>query len=206
MLVVVDYGMGNLRSVAKALERAGAAPRVSAEPADVARATTLVVPGVGAGPQAMRELQARRLVDPILQHVQQGKPYFGICLGLQLLFDTTEEQEGSETLHVLRGTVRRFQPANASLKVPHIGWNCVQYATTPICPLFDGIPNGSYFYFVHSYYADPTEAGIVASTTDYDSAFASAVWRERMFATQFHPEKSQELGLRVLRNFVQQCH
>ena len=202
MLVVVDYGMGNLRSVAKALERVGGRPTVSSDPRDVARAEQLVLPGVGAGPQAMQELRTRKLVDPIVNHIRADKPYLGICLGLQLLFDRTEEAGGSEGLKTLRGTVKKFT-SSAALKVPQIGWNRIARApAAQDCPLFEGIPDGSFFYFVHSYYAEPLDATVTAATTDYGQAFASAVWRNRLFATQFHPEKSQRAGLKLLENFL----
>ena len=202
MLVVVDYGMGNLRSVAKALERVGGRPVVSADPREVTRAEQLVVPGVGAGPQAMQELRQRRLVEPIVAHIRQHKPYLGICLGLQLLFDRTEEAGGSDGLGVLRGTVKKFQ-SSPELKVPQIGWNrIIRTPAARACPFLDGIPEDSFFYFVHSYYAEPVEPAVTAATTSYGGAFTSAVWRDTLFATQFHPEKSQRLGLQLLENFL----
>ncbi len=205
MLVVVDYGMGNLRSVAKALEHVGGSPRVSSDPALIQRARQLVVPGVGAGPQAMAELRARQLIQPILGHIAQDKPYLGICLGLQLLFERTDEGEGSACLSVLRGTVRRFA-ASAHLKIPQIGWNRV--TRTPqaqACPLLTDIPDGSFFYFVHSYYAEPAAPDVAATTTLYGQPFVSAIWRGNLLATQFHPEKSQRVGLQLLQNFVTRC-
>lgn len=204
MLVVVDYGMGNLRSVAKALEAAGGRPTVSSDPGVVAQATQLVVPGVGAGPHAMQELTARGLIQPIVDHIRQSKPYLGICLGLQLLFERTDEGTGSPTLGVLPGTVKRF--AVTKLKVPQIGWNRV--TRTPAgrtCPLFAGLEDGEFFYFVHSYYAAPAQAQVASATTDYGGDFTSAVWYNRVFATQFHPEKSQRAGIRLLQNFLTQC-
>lgn len=206
MLVVVDYGMGNLRSVAKALERAGGTPQVSSDPKDILKADQLVVPGVGAGPQAMAELRSRGLIEPIRAHIKSGKPYLGICLGLQLLFDRIEEGGGSDGFGVLPGTVRRFTPT-AQRKVPHIGWNRIartQSART--CPLFDGIPDQSFVYFVHSYFADPMERTVASMVTDYGENFASAIWRDNIYATQFHPEKSQRIGLRLLENFLTRCH
>ena len=205
MLVVVDYGMGNLRSVSKALERVGGKPAVSSNPADVQRARQLVVPGVGAGPQAMQEVCSRGLAEPIRQHIQAGKPYLGICLGLQLLFDRTDEAGGSEGLKILRGTVRRF-PAAPGLKVPQIGWNRIaRVERARRCPLFHDVPDGSFVYFVHSYFAEPQEDDVTATTTEYGRPFASAVWRDQLFATQFHPEKSQRVGLQLLANFVTRC-
>ena len=205
MLVVVDYGMGNLRSVAKALERAGGRPVVSSTPADVARATQLVVPGVGAGPHAMQELRARGMLEPVRAHLRANKPYLGICLGLQLLFDRTDEAGGSDGLGILRGTVKKFTVA-APLKVPQIGWNRIaRTAAAHNCPVLDGIPDNSFFYFVHSYYADPLDASVAATMTEYGRPFASAVWQGKLFATQFHPEKSQRLGLQLLENFLTRC-
>ena len=246
MIVVIDYGMGNLRSVSKALESLGAAVRVSGDPADVASAEKLVLPGVGAFPAAMRELTARRLVDPIKAAIASGTPYLGICLGLQLLFERSEEGEGAEGLGVLAGTVKRFSfdaersPSAAPLKVPHMGWNQVHsegkpalspsavssgtaYSAPsdrltpplpgggipfqvaggqPSCPLLRGIAEGSFVYFVHSYYADPRDRSVVALESEYGVTFTAMVWRERLYATQFHPEKSQSVGLQLLRNFV----
>mgnify|MGYP001610259754 FL=1 len=207
MIVVVDYGMGNLRSVSKALESLGASVRVSSEPMRVAAADKLILPGVGAFPAAMQELSARGLVEPITQFIKSGKPYLGICLGLQLLFESSEEGEGAAGLGVLNGAVKRFAPA-ASRKVPHMGWNQVARRQTAEgrrqdgCPLLAGIPDGSFVYFVHSYYAEPAERGITALETDYGVRFAAMVWRDHLYATQFHPEKSQAIGLQLLKNFI----
>ena len=218
MVVVVDYGMGNLRSVSKALESLGASVRVSSDPQDVARAEKIILPGVGAFPAAMRELTARKLVDPITDAIASGKPYLGICLGLQLLFDRGEEGEGANGLGILKGCVRRFRShavtqsrSHAPLKIPHMGWNhvtssqqsAVSSQQTSRCPLLKNIPDGSFFYFVHSYYADPTDRLVVALETDYGGPFASMVWRDKLFATQFHPEKSQSVGLQLLKNFIE---
>ena len=202
MIVVVDYGMGNLRSVSKALESLGASVRVSSDPTEVAAADKLILPGVGAFPAAMRELTARQLVRPITQFIKSGKPYLGICLGLQLLFESSEEGEGAKGLGVLAGAVKRFAPA-ASRKVPHMGWNDVRRpGPRDGCPLLRDIPDGSFVYFVHSYYAEPAERGVTALETDYGVRFAAMVWRDHLYATQFHPEKSQAVGLRVLQNFI----
>jgi len=205
MIVVVDYGMGNLRSVSKALESLGASVRVSDQPDDVAKAEQLILPGVGAGPAAMRELSARKLVEPIKAAIAAGRPYLGICLGLQLLFDRSEEGEGVAGLGVLAGSVRRF--ASNGLKVPHMGWNQIRPQAAGgrrqgNCPLLKGIEDGSFFYFVHSYYADPADRSVVALEADYGGPFAAMVWRGNLYATQFHPEKSQALGLTLLKNFA----
>ncbi|MBI2104205.1 MAG: imidazole glycerol phosphate synthase subunit HisH [Candidatus Omnitrophica bacterium] len=202
MIVVVDYGMGNLRSVSKALESLGASVRVSSEPMAVAAADKLILPGVGAFPAAMRELSARKLVEPIKRFIASGKPYLGICLGLQLLFESSEEGEGAAGLGVLKGTVKRFAPA-ASRKIPHMGWNDVRRpGARDGCPLLRDVPDGSFVYFVHSYYAEPAERAVTALETDYGVRFAAMVCRDSLFATQFHPEKSQAIGLRLLKNFI----
>ena len=286
MIVIVDYGMGNLRSVSKALESLGASVRVSSDPADVVRADKLILPGVGAFPAAMRELAVRKLIDPIKDTLAKGAPYLGICLGLQLLFEESEEGEGAKGLSVLAGRVPRFsfnsklETRNSKLKVPHMGWNqvtrsprsevrgqkeqaslallakdlridiyrtpgaavegAVRVCHVPSgidvtcedepsqlrnkekavrmlqeklaqvqlgargdgCPLLKDIPDGSFFYFVHSYYADPADRAVVALESEYGGRFAAMVWRENLYATQFHPEKSQAVGLQLLKNFI----
>ncbi len=207
-MVIVDYGMGNLRSVAKAVESLGAPVRVTSDPSEVQRADKLILPGVGAFPAAMRELTARGLLEPIHAAIASGKPYLGICLGLQLLFERSEEGEGAAGLGVLRGTVKRLA-VNPALKIPHMGWNQVlrqqtadSRQQTHRCPLLQGIPDGSFFYFVHSYYADPMDRNVVALESDYGMRFPAMVWRGSLFATQFHPEKSQTMGLQLLQNFI----
>ncbi|MBI3320380.1 MAG: imidazole glycerol phosphate synthase subunit HisH [Candidatus Omnitrophica bacterium] len=214
MIVIVDYGMGNLRSVSKALERLGTSVRITADPQEIERATKLVLPGVGAFDAAMRELAARRLIESIRSFLASGKPYLGICLGLQLLFESSEEGRSAPGLGVLRGTVKRLA-ATPPLKIPHMGWNQImstQHGAVSSqqsavsrenrCPLLSGIPDGSFFYFVHSYYADPVDRTTVALESDYGQHFAAMVWSKNLFATQFHPEKSQSVGLKLLENFV----
>ena len=208
MIVIVDYGMGNLRSVSKALERLGAQACLTSRPEDVASAEKLILPGVGAFDAAMRELDARGLTEPIKTAIAANRPYLGICLGLQLLFDSSEEGQGAPGLGILRGTVRRL-PAQADLKIPHMGWNqidSVQQRASSVQAhgrLLQGIPEGSFFYFVHSYYADPADRSLVALESEYGLRFPAMIARERLFATQFHPEKSQAVGLRLLKNFVE---
>ena len=209
MITVVDYGMGNLRSVSKALESLGASVRVSGDPRDVERAEKLVVPGVGAFPAAMRELAARNLVEPIKEAIGREVPYLGICLGLQLLFDESEEGEGANGLGIFPGRVRRFSSNGAApLKIPHMGWNQVvpsqkeKGQSQKGCPLLKDIPEGSFVYFVHSYYADPADRSVVTLEADYGGPFAAMVWRGHLYATQFHPEKSQSIGLQLLKNFI----
>lgn len=200
MIVVVDYGMGNLRSVSKALERLGAQVRLTSDPDEVAKAEKLVLPGVGAFGAAMAELQRRHLIEPIASAIARGTPYLGICLGLQLLFEESEENPGVKGLGLLKGTVKRFS-LDSSLKVPHMGWNQVVRHQNG-CPLLHGIQERSFFYFVHSYYANPADRSLVALESDYGLRFPAMIGRERLFATQFHPEKSQALGLRLLENFL----
>ena len=202
MITIVDYGMGNLRSVAKALEHLGASATLTSDPGEIARAEKLVLPGVGAFGAAMTELKRRQLVEPIRKAIGSGTPYLGICLGLQLLFESSEEAPGVAGLGLLAGTVKKFR--DPSLKVPHMGWNQIARAKTAGLQdhLLEGIPDGSYCYFVHSYYAQPSDETLVTLRTAYGMPFASMVARERLFATQFHPEKSQAVGLRLLENFL----
>ncbi len=198
MIVVIDYGMGNLHSVAKAIEKAGGAVRVSSDPAEVARADKLVLPGVGAFAHAKAELVRLGLGAPVVEHVRSGKKFLGICLGLQLLFETSYEDGTHGGLGLVKGDVVRFK--TRTLKVPHIGWNTLEM--TPGVRLFDGIPDGASVYFVHSYYVAPKDASVVAATTEYGETFTSAIATENIWATQFHPEKSQRVGIRMLENFV----
>ena len=207
-ILIIDYGMGNLRNVQKAFEYIGVLARVSSRTQDVAQAEALVLPGVGAFGDAMAHLAQGGLIGPICQSVSAGKPLLGICLGLQLLFDESEEMGTHQGLGILRGRVVRFAPG---LKVPHIGWNQLQFAghqaggsaapRSP-SPLLDGIPDGSYAYFVHSYHAVADDPSCVLATTDYGLAFASVVQQGNVFGAQPHPEKSQEVGLRLLSNFA----
>lgn len=196
MIVVVDYGMGNLRSVQKAFERMGHRATVSGDPSEVARASKLVLPGVGAFGDAMVHLREMRLVEPVLDAVAREVPLLGICLGLQLLFSESEEQGVHAGLGIFPGRVRRFPETE---RVPQIGWN--QIRARRATPVLDGVPDGSFFYFVHSYYVDPEEDAIVLATTDYGVEYASIVGRDQVFGIQFHPEKSQDMGLRILGNF-----
>jgi len=192
MLTIVDYGSGNLRSVQKAFEKLGTPAAITSDPAAVAAAERLVLPGVGAFGDAMRELTARGLVDPILSHIRADRPFLGICMGLQLLFETGLEGGRHAGLGVLPGEVVRFD-LPPGLKVPHMGWNAVTWRG-------DRRPaaDGEHFYFVHAYHARPTDAAVIAATADYGGPFCAAVRRGRLFATQFHPEKSQAAGLRLL--------
>ena len=200
MICIIDYGMGNLRSVQKGFERMGHQAIVTSDPAAVAAAEKVVLPGVGAFEDAMAELRRRGLVEPVLAAIESGKPFLGICLGLQLLFDTSYENGTHRGLGVLRGEVVRFQLPKG-FSVPHMGWN--QLAVRRRAPLLEGIAEGTYVYFVHSYYVAPADAQVIATETDYGGPFCSMIWRDNVFATQFHPEKSQAEGLRMLRNFAE---
>ncbi len=197
-VVIIDYESGNLRSVARAVAKAGANPIVTSDPTQVAAAPGLIVPGQGSGPSAMRALQARGLVQPLLDYFAGGRPYLGVCLGLQLLLDATDEGD-ADCLGLAPGRVRRLPDG---LKVPHMGWNTVRFQRDH--PLWDGIAQDSHFYFVHSYYADPEERAHVAGLTDYGVEFCSIYARDNVVATQFHPEKSGDNGLRIYANFVRQ--
>lgn len=196
--------MGNLRSVAKALEKVGGKVTVSDKPKMVLRADKLVLPGVGAFKDAMRQLRSRGLIEPIKKSVKEGKPFLGLCLGLQLIFSESQEDGLSRGLDFIEGRVVKFK--SKRLKIPHMGWNTVIVNRSPlnanrICPLLRGIPEGAYMYFVHSYYARPRKENCVAAWTNYGIKFPSVIWKDNIYATQFHPEKSQELGLKILRNF-----
>jgi len=197
-LVIVDYGMGNLRSAQKGFEAAGIDAIVSGDPADVENADGVVLPGVGAFRDCMSNLTQARLIDPLQSAIREGRPFLGICLGMQLLLSLSEEFGLHQGLDVIRGRVVRF-PSARNLKVPHMGWNRV-YQAAPT-PLLEDIPDGAYFYFVHSYYAVPEDPGVVAGWTEYGTRFASVISTGNVFATQFHPEKSDKWGIRVLGNF-----
>ena len=196
MIAIVDYGAGNLRSVAKAIEKLGYAPEVTGDPRKVLSARAVILPGVGASDSAMTALEERGLVEPIRTVIRKGLPFFGVCLGLQLLLESSEE--GSiPCLGVVPGRVKRFPD---SVKTPHMGWNEVTFERDH--PVLEGVESGSYFYFVHSYYADPQDRSLVLGTTDYASQFCSMVARDNVVATQFHPEKSGAVGLRLYENFL----
>ena len=199
MIALVDYGMGNLRSVEKALARVGADVRIVCARANVLAAEALVVPGVGAFGDCMRNLARLDLAGPIRKFIASGRPFLGICLGFQALFESSEEAPGVPGLAVFEGNVPRFG-ANG-LKVPHMGWNQLKIRRAE-CPLLRGVTDGSYVYFVHSYYCAPKSQTLVCGMTDYGVEFCSMLWIENVFATQFHPEKSQAVGLKMLENFV----
>ena len=201
MIALLDYGSGNLRSVEKALRKVGADVRVTQSPDAIHGAQGVVLPGVGAFDDCVNAMDRQQLLRATREWIGAGKPFLGICVGYQALFESSEEFNSCAAgLGVFQGRVVRF-PAQDGLKVPQIGWNQVEFAR-PDCPLYRGIENGSYVYFVHSFFPRPTDPGIVATRTTYGETFASSIWKGNVFATQFHPEKSQAVGLKLLENFV----
>ena len=200
MIYIIDYGMGNLRSVQKSFEKVGHQAIVTSDPADVAAAGKVVLPGVGAFEDAMAELRSRRLLEPVLEAINSGRPFLGICLGLQVLFERSYENGVHEGFGVLPGEVVRFD-LPPEFSVPHMGWNQLTIPRRP--PILEGIEEGTYFYFVHSYYVAPQDPEVVAAETDYGGPFCSMIWRDNLYATQFHPEKSQSDGLKILKNFAE---
>ena len=200
MIALLDYGAGNVRSVQKALTAAGGDVQLVPNPETVAQADAVVLPGVGAFDDCINAMQRQELFEAARAFVSTGKPFLGICIGYQALFEKSEEFNSCAAgLGIFEGSVVRFP--DAEVKVPQIGWNEVQF-TKPDCPIIQGIESGSHFYFVHSYYPQPKDESIVATRTEYGVDFVSAVWRDNVFATQFHPEKSQKVGLQLLTNFV----
>jgi glutamine amidotransferase len=198
-ILIVDYGMANLRSVQKAFEKVGHAAEITSDPNRVAEADQLVLPGVGAFRDAIALLRDSGLAVPIMDHVRAGKPFLGICLGLELLFTTSYEDGEHRGLDLFPGDVVRFADV-PGLKVPHMGWN--QLRIRKPAPMVSDVPDGSAVYFVHSYYVVPKDPSLIATETDYPTPFTSAIWHENVFATQFHPEKSQKVGLAMLRRFA----
>jgi glutamine amidotransferase len=198
MIAIVDYGMGNLRSVSKAFESVGHQAVVTRDPATIKNAGHVVLPGVGAFGDCMANLERFELIEPVRSSIYSGKPFLGICLGLQLLFTQSEEFGLHRGLDIIPGTVKKFA-LEPELKVPHIGWNQVQMQRD--CPLFGDIPNDSDWYFVHSYFVDPADPLVAATMTTYGIPFVSTIWKDNLVACQFHPEKSQSVGLRFIKNF-----
>ena len=200
MIALLDYGAGNVRSVHKALTAVGGNVRLVSAPRAVLDSDAVVLPGVGAFDDCINSMRQKELFDSTRNFIATGKPFLGICVGFQALFEKSEEFNSSGTgLNVFDGSVVRFP--DSATKVPQIGWNEVDILQ-PSCPIFRGIKSGSHFYFVHSYYPQPDDQSIVATRTEYGVPFASSVWNENIFATQFHPEKSQKAGLKLLKNFV----
>lgn len=200
MIAIVDYGMGNLRSVTNAFTKVGADVTVTRDLKTITDARAIVLPGVGAFGKCVENLKTFGLFDFLKEEIARGKPYLGICLGMQILLESSEEAPGVEGMGVIKGSVVRFR---GTMKIPHMGWNSADILKPG--PMFDKIPNGSYFYFVHSFYPAPTEKDVAATITEYGVKFASSIQKDNVNATQFHPEKSQEIGLRLLRNFVTLC-
>jgi len=201
LIAVIDYGLGNLRSVTKALESLGASIELTNKPEIISKANGVVLPGVGAFYKGIENINKLGLADPISQYVAKGKPFLGICLGLQLLFSESEEHGIHKGLGIIKGKVKKFE---SSLKIPHMGWNVVQQ-TNRKEPLFNNIPDESYFYFVHSYFVEPVDKKDIASQTPYGQNFCSAITKKNLFGVQFHPEKSADLGIKLLENFIKIC-
>ena len=210
MIAIIDYGMGNLRSVQKGFERVGREAVVTSDAKTILSASKVVLPGVGAFPDCMRNLREYGLIEAVLQSISSGKPFLGICLGLQLLFTESEEFGISKGLDIIKGRVVRFkgpefdnrQSATNILKVPHMGWNSISIRRRP--PALADIPDNSHVYFVHSFHVVPEDKGVIATTTPYGIEFVSSIWKDNVFAVQFHPEKSQTLGLSILKRFGEQ--
>jgi imidazole glycerol-phosphate synthase subunit HisH len=203
MIAIIDYGMGNLRSVQKGFERMGRDVIVTSDPKKILSAGKVVLPGVGAFPDCMRNLEQYGLIDAVYKSIASGKPFLGICLGMQLLFTEGEEFGISKGLDIIKGRVIRFQgPAFSELKVPHMGWNSISIKRR--APALLDIPDNSHVYFVHSFHTVPEDEIVIATTTTYGIDFVSSIWKDNIFATQFHPEKSQALGLTILKRFGEQ--
>ncbi|MBI4981920.1 MAG: imidazole glycerol phosphate synthase subunit HisH [Candidatus Omnitrophica bacterium] len=202
MIAIIDYGMGNIHSVNKALQVSGAKTLITNKAEDIKSCDKAVLPGVGAFDDAVLELKKQNLIEPILEHVRNGKPFLGICLGMQLLFDESAEAKKEKGLGILKGKVKKFKHSH-DLKVPHMGWN--QLKIIGACPLLRDVPENSFVYFCHSYYPDPLDKGVIAALTNYGQDFAAIVWKEKIFGMQFHPEKSQSIGLKMMENFVNLC-
>lgn len=199
MIALIDYGMGNIKSVSKALETTGTDVKITQSPEDIRNAKAIVLPGVGAFRDCMKNLSKLELISVLKEQILKGKPYLGICLGMQILFTESEEFGLCKGLDIFKGKVVRFQ-LSQGYKIPHMGWNTVKFHKKS--RLLEEIKDNSYFYFVHSYYVSPEDSKVVAGVTDYGVEFTSMIIHENIFATQFHPEKSQKTGLTLLRNFI----
>ena len=197
MIAIIDYGAGNLRSVVNAISRLGYQLKITSIPYEVLTAQAVILPGVGAAADTMANLKKLGLVSPIRQFSAEGRPFLGICVGLQILFTGTEEGDWHECLNVIPGLVRKLP---SGLKIPHMGWNQVRQKTSP--PIFNGIPDEANFYFAHSYYVEPDDRSLVAGETEYGISICSVIAKGNLVATQFHPEKSGEVGLKIYDNFI----
>jgi len=202
MIAIVDYGMGNIHSVQKALQLFGAQTLVTNSPQDILACQKVVLPGVGAFADAMQELEKQNLIPALIKHIKNKKTFLGICLGMQLLLEASQESKGVRGLSIIKGKVVKFKEKN--LKVPHMGWNQLDKISQE-CPLLKDILKNPYVYFCHSYYPDPKEKNVIASTTNYGTDFPSVIWKENIYGVQFHPEKSQSIGLKIIENFVKLC-
>ncbi len=202
-IAIIDYGMGNIHSVAKAVALFGAKPVITNKKSEINSCAKIMLPGVGAFDEAMFELERQDLVSVIKEQINQKKPFLGICLGLQLLFESSQEAKIKKGLGILGGEVIKFI-AGDNLKVPHMGWNDLKIAAGD-CPLLDGVTDNLKVYFCHSYYPKPADESVIAAICDYGAKFACVLWKDNLYGTQFHPEKSQETGLKMIKNFVQRC-
>jgi imidazole glycerol-phosphate synthase subunit HisH len=198
-IIIIDYGMGNLRNVQRGFEKIGVEANITRNKREIEKASGIVLPGVGSFKDCMANLEKYGLIEPLLRSIEKGKPYLGICLGLQILFSEGEEFGSHKGLDLIKGRVVRFN-RDPEYKVPHMGWNTIDIEKD--VPILQGIESGDFFYFVHSYYGVPEENLWVSSWTDYGRRFASSLWKANIFATQFHPEKSQQKGLQILENFI----
>ena len=200
MIAIIDYGMGNLRSVQKGFERVGHEAIITSDPQIIEEARSIVLPGVGAFRDAMTQLKGLGLIEPIISSIESKKPYLGICLGLHLLFSESEEFGHCQGFDLIKGKVKRFR--DPGLKIPHMGWNQVKFEIrNSKFEILRNIPDETYFYFVHSYYVEPENRDVIVTTTDYGIEFTSMIWKDNIYATQFHPEKSQKMGLAILKAF-----
>lgn len=202
-IAIIDYGMGNIHSVAKAVALFGAEIVITNKKSEISSCAKIVLPGVGAFDDAISELEKQDLIGVIKEQVKQRKPFLGICLGLQLLFETSLEAKIKTGLGILSGEVVKFDPAN-NLKIPHMGWNDLKVVAKD-CPLLDGIAVSSQVYFCHSYYPKPADKSVIAATCEYGLEFAAVLWKDNLYGAQFHPEKSQAVGLKMIENFVKLC-
>jgi len=202
-IAIIDYGMGNIHSVAKAVSLFGANPIITNKKSDINSCDKIVLPGVGAFDDAMLELEKQDLAVVIKEQINRKKPFLGICLGLQLLFESSQEAEVKRGLGILSGQVVKFVPGD-NLKVPHMGWNNLKVVAGD-CPLLNGVSDNSQVYFCHSYYPNPADNSVIAATTGYGGEFACVLWKDNLYGAQFHPEKSQAVGLKMIKNFVELC-
>jgi len=202
MIAIIDYGMGNIHSVQKAFESLGTESTVVNNPRDLKKCRKIVLPGVGAFSDAMAELKKQEMISAIKEQINNGKPFLGICLGMQLLFEKSQEAGKTKGLMVLEGEVKKF-PRKDGLKVPHMGWN--QLMVNPRCPLLKGVADRSYVYFCHSYYPEPKNKTDIAAACEYGADFCAVVWHDNIYGAQFHPEKSQDTGIKILKNFIRLC-